>query len=246
MYILYAGDSGPQGVARYLLAILKSMGAKTTHVLPSQKLSARLFRKKYDAVLLSDFPAKNAPLQTQKMIARQVHDGTGLMMIGGWASFSGPLGRWKGSLIEKLLPIYCLPTDDRINFPGGAYPVPCASHVMFKSFFFKNPPSIVGANRLRIKKNGEAILMLQKIVAVGNHLTLDPVGHPLFVIDKNPVYRIAAYASDFAPHWCGGLVDWGQKSLRLPVGPSRGCVEIGSTYVEFVSRMLRWLARIRY
>ena len=240
--ILYAGDSGPDGAARYLLGILHSMRAVVTHIPPSQKLSPRLFHQRYDVILLSDFPRKHAPSAAQKAIEEQVRRRTGLMMVGGWASFSGPFGGWRGSLIEKLLPVICASSDDRVNFPGGAYPVLTTAHPMFAGFSFKNPPAIVGANDLRVRKSSEVILSLQKIVPVGSRLTMDPAAYPLLVVDRDPQKRVAAYASDFAPHWCGGLVDWGDKTLRLSVGPGLGEIEVGNRYVRFLSALILWLS----
>ena len=37
-------------------------------------------------------------------------------MIGGWASFTGLVGGYAGTAIEKLLPVRCVPGDDRINW----------------------------------------------------------------------------------------------------------------------------------
>ncbi|HXV28077.1 MAG TPA: hypothetical protein VD913_03845, partial [bacterium] len=56
-----------------------------------------------------------------------------------------------------------------------------------------------------------------------------------------PEMRTAAFASDFAPHWCGGFVDWGNKTLRLPVARNIR-VEAGNYYVLFITRLLNWLA----
>ena len=242
--ILYAGDSDAGGAARYLLAILRSLNTQTTHLPPDQQLSEKILSHPSDAVILSDFPRRNAPASSQRAILRQVQHGTGLLMVGGWASFSGPFGGWKGSTIEKLLPVTCAPSDDRMNFPGGAYPVLARPCKMFRSVSFENPPAIVGANRIRAKRGVHVILTLQKIIASGSGLRRQSVSHPLLVVDPDPAKRIAAYTSDFAPHWCGGLVDWGPRTIRIPVGYSAGHVEIGTGYVRFVSTLIRWLTEL--
>jgi uncharacterized membrane protein len=242
--ILYAGDSDAGGAARYLLAILRALRIRTTHLPPDQQLSPKMLSRPYAAVILSDFPRRNAPDASQRQILRQVQNGTGLLMVGGWASFSGPFGGWKGSVIEKILPVTCAGSDDRLNFPGGAYPALSRPCKIFQSLSFINPPAIVGANRIRAKRGADVLLELHKITGTGNRLRMESAAHPLLVIDPDPSRRVASYASDFAPHWCGGLVDWGPRILRLPAGPRAGYVEIGSNYVRFVSSIIRWLTEL--
>jgi uncharacterized membrane protein len=175
MRILYAGDSKVGGTANYLLGILRWMRIRVTHVPPGKKLSPSLFKKHFDGIILSDFSAKDAPVRSQKMIAGQVARGTGLLMIGGWASFSGPFGGWGGSVVEKLLPVRCSKKDDRIHFPGGAFIViakrrfktglkQSRTRNLLRLPHFKNPPVICGLNQVQPKKNGIVILSVQKIL----------------------------------------------------------------------------------
>ncbi len=46
MKILYAGDSPVGGPANYLLGGLRHLGAKTTHVAPSQTLKPQSFNRR--------------------------------------------------------------------------------------------------------------------------------------------------------------------------------------------------------
>ena len=110
----------------------------------------------------------------------------------------------------------------------------------------ENPPVICGLNQVHSKKNGRVILAVRKIVCRKKFQTrfdiaLDPVEYPLLVIDADPQKRIAAFTTDLAPHWCGGLVDWGKKKVRIRV-TSKIQIEVGDLYVRFVSRLLTWLA----
>lgn len=265
MRILYAGDSGIGGPANYLLGALKSLSAETVHIPPFEKLSPPLFKKRFDAILLSDFPRGNASSNSQKALERQVEGGTGLLMVGGWGSFSGPFGGWRGSLVEKLLPVHCLMRDDRLNFPGGALIISKKKHPMFQSISFKNPPVICGLNRLRPKKNSRVILAARRIVCrdgsyaalphsktypahgrnkLRPYVALDPIEYPLLVIASDPRQRAAALATDLAPHWSGGLVDWGRKRLKLRVS-GKIQIEVGDQYVRFVAALIRWLTRNR-
>ncbi len=229
--ILYAGDSPAGGPANYLLAILKNLKVPFRHVPPSKILKPG----KFDAIILSDFSRKNLPAASEKKICEQVRQGSGLLMVGGWGSFSGPFGGWRGSMIEKLLPVQCLNHDDRLNFPAGALiKQKNRNSGVFNSLSFSNPPVICGMNRIRVKPSGRVILTARKI-AGGKE-------YPLFIIDSNPGSRIAALTTDLAPHWCGGMVDWGTKRRILPVN-EKIRVEIGNAYVNFVQSILKWLIR---
>ena len=244
--ILYAGDSEVGGPANYLLGILKFLKARVTHVPPGKILRPSFFKtnrdrspkgpvpKRYDEIILSDFSKTATPPATQKIIAEQVKKGTGLLMIGGWASFSGPHGKWRGSLIEKFLPVRCLETDDRMNLPGGAWLIRKERHPAIEALDFKNPPVICGLNRVR-PRAGSQTLLTGRSIADGKEF-------PLLVVGENHGMRTAALATDLAPHWCGGLVDCGRKRLRLPV-KGKIQIEVGETYVRFVSRLVSWLAK---
>ena len=233
MKILYAGDSEMGGSANYLLGALRKMKAHYVHVPPSKILARSFFKSRYDAIILSDFSRSHVPGASEGAIIEQVEKGTGLLMIGGWGSFSGPFGGWHGSLIEKILPVSCQRHDDRLNFPGGALIHLRKKHRMFGSMSFKNPPVICGLNRVRPRKNSQLILGARRIV--------DGKEFPLLVIDSHPHKRIAALTTDLAPHWCGGLVDWGRKRVRIKM-TKKISIEVGDLYVRFVSNLLKWLA----
>lgn len=72
-------------------------------------------------------------------------------------------------------------------------------------------------------------------------LSLGREDYPLLVVGSDSSKRTAAFATDAAPHWCGGMVDWGRKSLRLHVKDSIW-IEVGDLYVRFFSNFLNWLA----
>ncbi len=252
MNILYAGDSPAGGPANYLLGILKFLKADVTHIPPGKSLEPRFLKKRYDAIILSDFSRKDLPAVSERLIAEQVKSGAGLLMVGGWGSFSGPSGKWRGSLIEKLLPVSCLPKDDRRNIWSGLTIVRKTKHPMLGNLPFTNPPVLCGLNEVRVKKSAKVILAARAIVGARSprpggetpplQLTLNPKEYPLLVIDKNPDKRIAAFTTDFAPHWCGGLVDWGNRRKVLKVN-SKIRIEVGDKYIKFISALILWLAR---
>lgn len=240
--ILYAGDSPAGGAANYLLGVLGSMKAEVTHVPPSDHLLPEVFKKKFDAVILSDFSKKNLPAASENLILERVRSGTGLLMVGGWGSFSGPFGGWKGSEIEKVLPVNCLNKDDRTNFPGGAVAGLTSAHASVKGISFAKAPVICGMNAVLPKKEAVVVLHARQILSDGKKAALDSKAFPLLVTGAYGKGRTAAFTCDFAPHWCGGLVDWGTRTLTLPVTSSIR-IQVGDAYVRLITTLLRWLAR---
>lgn len=242
MKVLYVGEL-IGGAANYLMGILRSMRADVTHVSSNETLRARPLERKHDVIIISDFPRAQAPDSSLELVADQVSRGAGLMMVGGWASFSGPFGGWSGSAVEKLLPVKCIDRDDRTNFPAGAWIVQSRRHPMFGTVPFTDPPVICGMNRVIPRRGSTVLLSAKKIVKNGSRggLSLDRTEHPLLVIDSDQKRRVAAFTSDFAPHWCGGLVDWGGRHQKLKVN-DKIHIEVGRLYIRFVSSLVRWLA----
>ena len=234
MKVFYAGDSEAGGPANYLLGILRFIRAKVVHVPPGKRLTPALFKEQFDVIILSDFSRKDTPSSVQKNIVEQADKGAGLLMVGGWRSFSGPFGGWRGSIVEKILPVRCSTKDDRLNFPGGAHITLKRKHPAIRPISFHAPPVICGLNQIQPKKNSQVLLTAKRL--------LDGKEFPLLIVDQNR--KSAALATDLAPHWCGGMVDWGSRRLKLKVtGKIR--IEVGDRYVKFVSSLIRWLAAKR-
>ena len=247
--ILYAGDSALGGSANYLLGILNRLSAEILHLPPWIPLKPNQLDKPYDVIIFSDYSRKTVSNKCQELIANQVRNGTGFLMIGGWGSFSGPFGNWRGSIIENILPVRCRPRDDRQNFMTGCLLLEKVKHSMFKDFKFQDSPVLCGLNKVTLKPGSQTILGTREILQKKNKtldfsLSLDKTEYPLLVIDKDKNRRIAAFTTDIAPHWCGGLVDWGTKRKILKVN-AKIQVEVGNRYVEFLSHLINWLAEIK-
>ena len=229
MRILYAGDSPAGGPANYLLGILRHIGATVRHVPPATLLTPRAAAQRYDAMILSDFPHRHVPAASERAMVQQVMGGSGLLMVGGWASLA--IGSWRGTAIELCLPVVCHSSDDRIHLSSGAAVCAAGRHAMFQGLSFRDAPVICGLNDVRPRSTSRIVLTARTQARV----------HPLLVISTKAQRRAAAFTTDLVPHWCGGLVDWGTRRVRLPV-TGKLCIEVGDRYVRFVSGLLRWLA----
>ncbi len=239
MKILYAGDGPLGGAANYLYGVLKFMGAKVFHLNPGQILEPKLLsREKFNLLILSDFSSASMPKEAQAVAVEQYRKGMGVLMIGGWGSFSGPFGNWRGSQIEDILPIYCKKGDDRINFSGGALMAQKEKIPFMNPSDFKNPPIVCGLNEIRPKPETKVLLSAKEIKYHAHKLSFGKE-YPLLVV-QSISGKSAALATDVAPHWCGGLVDWGSRRLKLKVTETIQ-IEVGHLYVKFLTHLVRWL-----
>lgn len=246
MKILYAGDSWEGGPANYLLAILRHMNADFLHLPAAIRMNKGLLEEPYNLIILSDYARNLMENDAEKKIISQFHEGCGILMIGGWGSFAGPFGGWKDSLIESILPVDCLAKDDRVNFSGGALITQKEQHSLLRDLSFSESPVLCGLNEVTPKKDCTVLLTAQRILQKKSGdsrlLALENKEHPLLAVDNRPNIRSAVLTTDVAPHWCGGFVDWGTKSLKLAVNP-KITVEVGNSYIQFLSQLLSWLCR---
>jgi len=78
-----------------------------------------------------------------------------------------------------------------------------------------------------------------------NRFKFEPLDrHPLLVVGQYGKGRTAAFATDLAPHWVGGLVDWGEGARITAEAPDSWRVEVGDYYAKFVRNLISWVARI--
>jgi uncharacterized membrane protein len=242
--ILYAGDSPRHrpGAADYLLAVLRSLGARVCRIGSDEAMTPDDLNPRFDAILLSDYPRRLLASASQEKLIGKVMRGTGLAMIGGWASFSGPFGGWSGSRLETILPITCSRSDDRLNFPGGAHLWKCCPHPITESVSFSGVPAVMGINRIQPKPGCKVVMKIRPVLSGKVRPAYAKTLYPLLVLDDRFDRRIAAFATDFAPHWCGGLVDWGNSVRRLRV-EARRVVQVGNRYIRFIAGLTHWLCR---
>lgn len=237
--ILYCGDSTPDGPARYLLGLIKNLHQKVFHVPPGKPIPKGALKKSITGIIFSDYSHRDLTREVEEGLDELVRlRQSGLLMVGGWGSFSGPFGHWQGSIIEKLLPVECLTGDDRFQFPGGAIIQLKHRTPFLNAKIFSKPPVICGLNRVRVKKGAVTLLSAKEIIYQKGRLSLKSPGHPLFIMSQH--FKSAALTTDLAPHWCGGLVDWGKALRKIKISKNID-IQVGTHYIEFVSKILRWL-----
>ncbi len=287
MTILYCGDTSLSGAASYLAGLMSHWGWHYDYVPSDQRLTAEQAAQPRGLLIFSDYPAAMIDRAAQDVIAEQVRQGAGLLMIGGWESYHGLGGNWDGVPVGELLPVLISPSDDRVNFdqptllrtiPDGANLHPILRDLPWTD----RPPTIGGLNRFTPKPGAEALLaglsFTAKVAAtqpwiqaaegfVENWLlppkvkqTLTSMSpfrtpypgdiafdvaavYPVLVVGSAGQGRTAAFASDVAPHWVGGFVDWGDTRVaaQAPGGPS---IEVGFAYSQFWKQLLAWTGRL--
>jgi uncharacterized membrane protein len=159
----------------------------------------------FDAIILSDIGSNTILLPPQvwlrsettpnrlKLIRDYVHGGGGLLMAGGYFSFQGIDGRarWRRTPVEDVLPVTCLPYDDRVEIPEGCRAeLTRADHPVFAGIAGPWPP-LLGVNEVAAKPDATILARLPE----------EQGGHPLLVVGRAGEGRTAAWTSDIGPHW---------------------------------------------
>ena len=161
----------------------------------------------FDAVLLSDIGSNSILLHPDvwlrsrtfpnrlKLLRDWVSGGGSLAMIGGYLSFQGIDGkaRWRRTPVEDVLPVTCLPYDDRVEIPEGATAViDLPRHPIVAGLDGTWPP-VLGVNEVT-PKSGPHVNVVASLPA-------DQGGHPLLVTGTYGKGRSVAWMSDIGPHW---------------------------------------------
>jgi uncharacterized membrane protein len=195
------------------VAALRAAGHDVTHV-PCHEIVSRLpatpegIRELADVVVLSDVGANTflvppatfnrsepKPDRTDAL-RRFTEHGGGLLMVGGYMSFSGvdAKARWGRSALAEALPVRVLDRDDRVELPAGALPQTSAPHPVTAGLDTEWP-ALLGLNEVVVRETARQLATC--------------AGHPLVVVDDFGEGRTAAFTSDIAPHWAPpGFVEW--------------------------------------
>jgi len=165
----------------------------------------------YDVIILSDVGYLNfkMPFGNREQLVpmgpnlvtpfRQwVLDGGGLIMAGGWLTFSGIYGKgmWGGSPIEEVLPVIMKQgVDDLIDHPDGAtIQVTDPSHPILAGIDIPQDRLILGYNLVEPKPESQVIATSRQ--------------DPFLVVGSAGKGRSIAYTTDPVFHLCGNIHEW--------------------------------------
>lgn len=250
--ILFLGEGDLAGPARYLAAVLRWMKLPFDHRPDRAKIPKRWRApKRYAAIILSDYRYASFTNCSREWLLDEVRDrGAGLIMIGGWGSFTGLVGGYARTPIEQLLPVRCVPKDDRVNWASGSVltvnddlrltndEARRRSNRRSSIVNRHSLPIVCGYHRTVPKSGTRTWLSLRDLRFRRGRASLGKP-HPLLVTGTAGAGRTAAFLTDCAPHWAGGLVDWGRRRITVPVvaGVSP---EVGDRYLHFFAGLIRW------
>jgi uncharacterized membrane protein len=163
----------------------------------------------YAAVILSDIGSNTLLLPTATFAQSQrrpnrcdsirdyVLSGGALLMIGGYMSFTGidAAARYGSTSIAEVLPVSCLPTDDRREHPEGLVPrITLSGHPLVQGISGEWP-FLLGYNKTLAKPGCEVAAEID--------------GDPLIAAGDFGKGRAGIFASDCSPHWAPPeFVNW--------------------------------------
>ncbi|MCE5270723.1 glutamine amidotransferase [bacterium] len=175
----------------------------------------------YDVVVFSDVEAKNFQLAPNffnhrlfgtrvltfpdriRLTLEAVKGGKGLMLLGGWLSFNGEMGKggWGRTGLRELLPVGCLETEDLVESTEGfTARATIKGAGALGGLDFGGFPPILGYNRTRPLPDSDILLEVAQ------------TGDPLLAKRSFGQGQVLAYMSDPAPHWGCNFVFWDRYS----------------------------------
>jgi hypothetical protein len=242
--ILYLGDTALDQQAAYLAGIMSYYHCHFDYLRSDKKFSESLLERDYGLVIISDYPAANFSEKQMHAVAEKVKDGMGLLMIGGWESFTGSGGDYRNTLFAEVLPVIMQSRDDRVNFSSPCLIIKEKSHEIIDSLpFDQNVPVIGGLNAFTVKRDSTVLLSAVEYKAMRNGKTInfkESRKYPLLVVGDYCLGRTAAFASDVAPHWVGPFVDWGDERIKARADGYEA-IEVGNWYAEFFINLIKWM-----
>jgi uncharacterized membrane protein len=96
---------------------------------------------------------------------------------------------------------------------------------------------VCGCNLVKAKKGATVVLSARKLLIKGKSLSLAKDSTPLLVVGTYGRGKTGAVTTDFAPHWVGGLVDWGAERITAQATGGKK-VEVGNHYISFIRNIL--------
>lgn len=243
--VCYLGDDDFSGAAIYLAGVMTHFGLAYDHVPSAASPPASFAATRYALYVISDYPSARFMPGQLDHITQQVRDGVGLVMLGGWESFFGRLGEYHRTPLVEVLPVVMADRDDRRNFAQPCLVQCVAEHPAVAGLPWQTPPGIGGLNVVTPKPDTTTVLEAVPIQVVrgsaGYQFTPQPP-LPLLVLGHYGAGRTAALATDVAPHWVGGWVDWGDQ--RLVQEAEGGFIDVGNWYAQFFRNLLVWTGKL--
>jgi uncharacterized membrane protein len=227
MNILYCGDQ--DNAPLYIAGALEHAGHEVTHIPPNEPLPNVM---QFDVFILSDYPASGLTPVDCESVIQQVASGKRLLMLGGWESFNGFGRNYYSNPIGQILPVELRDGDDRVNAFQGLI-VSGRKRGRASEPDWAKPPIICGYNDAKAKHAAEVLVEMLPIKASLHGIEF---GSSLPLVVKG-VYQqgtVVACLTDLAPHWSGGLTDWGSKTIALTSG-----IEVGDSFLKLVQFLLR-------
>lgn len=158
--------------------------------------------EQYDAVVLSDIGSNTLLLDPEMQfkgikkgnrlmaVREYVKRGGGLLMCGGYLSFSGieNKARYNMTPIAEVLPVEMLNYDDRMEHPEGVAPIiKQKEHPVLEGIGNDNWPEFLGYNKIKAKAQAAEIATINDDTFMATMKYGDGTSF--------------AFASDCAPHW---------------------------------------------
>lgn len=212
-----------------LLSALNHGGHTVTH-LPAHEVPGKFPSgaelHAYDVIILSDIGANSVQLHPMvverslsypnrlQSLADWVVAGGGLLMVGGYLSFTGigAKAAYHCTPVEKILPVLCLPFDDRVECTQGINPTVVRGEHAVVLGMEPTWPVLLGYNRVTLREDAELL------VKIGDD--------PLLAVRQVGNGRTGAFTSDCSPHWA----------------PASFCEEWDG-YFRLFNGLVKWLGR---
>jgi uncharacterized membrane protein len=193
-----------EGAGVFLGALADSGFAVTyirAHEISSRFPKSKDSIEKFDVVVLSDVGSNSFLLCEEtflrsertpnrlRVLAEYVERGGGLVMVGGYMSFTGIDGRARFGMspLATVLPVNMLDHDDRIETPEGVVPSVKVSNHPVLGGTPTEWPHLLGYNRVIAKPDSIVVVQCN--------------GDPLLAVGSAGAGRVVAFTSDLAPHW---------------------------------------------
>ena len=242
--VLYLGDGEITGAASYLAGVMSHNNIDFDYLPSDAAMSDSISNEDYRLIIISDYPASNFTEVQLKKLVQKISCGMGLAMFGGWESFVGIGGGYQLTKLAEVLPVDMLNKDDRRNHWSPCIVHKKQNHPIVDSLpLLEDLPVIGGFNEIHPKDNASTLLSIQRYKVNSNEngemSFVRKSTHPLLVIGSHGEGNVACFASDVAPHWIGGFVDWGKDRIKATADGSQE-IEVGNLYAEFFRNIINW------